>query len=91
MKLVKEVEYTVSIKATLNEQGELKIALSATAPYGSRTATATVDGGFSEDVQEQVKTALEAALEERVQTALALADDHASAARVAAVALGEQL
>lgn len=91
MKMVKEVNYDLTVKAVMRN-GELSLSLTAAAPYGSgdneRTASATVTE-FSEEILAQVQEVLEAAQEEKLGQALTKAEQNAAVSLVAAVRKGE--
>jgi len=91
MKITKEVNYDIGVKAVLRN-GALSLSLTAAAPYGTggneRTATATITA-FSPEVQEQVIAALEAVQEEKLSQALVAAEKGAAESLVAAVRKGE--
>jgi len=82
-----EVNYEIAVKATLREDG-LSLAVSASAPYGERTATATVDT-FSDEVVTAVRDALQAAIDEKLNDAVSAARLAAMEAHLVAAKRGE--
>lgn len=90
MKVTKELEYAVTIKAVLDEEGQLRVSLIAVAPYGNRTATATVDD-FPEDTLAPIKRALEKVLHSQGQRAVLAAERAASVSHAVAIAKGEEI
>ena len=90
MKITKEIEYQVIVKAVLDEAGNLALSLHSTAPYGNRTVTAVIET-FSEKTTEKIKTALGAVLTEYGEQAVLLAERAAAEAYTKAVALGEEI
>lgn len=90
MKLTVEKEYGVSIKATLRDTGEFSLALSVSAPYGNRTATATIDT-FPEEITEQVKELLQEIIESEAARGIGLAENAAAQSRIAAINMGEEI
>ena len=90
MKITKEVEIGLQLKAILNDSGELKMSLTATAPYGERTASASLTD-FPAKTREAVSKALGAVLNEYAKQAAGLAENAAAEARVAAVRMNEEV
>lgn len=90
MKVTKEIDYQVSLKAILNEDGGLRLSISAVAPYGNRTATASIDD-FSEETLATVQRVLGKVLEEEGQRAVLLAEKAAATSHAAAIAMGEEI
>lgn len=90
MKIKKEVEYQVSLKAILRDDGELSLSLSVAAPYGNRTATATVDT-FSDVTLKKVKAVMKEVLQEEVSRVVGLAEHAAAQSMIAAVNMGEEI
>jgi len=90
MKVTKEIDYKVSIKATLNEEGELRVSLVGAAPYGNRTATATVIQ-FEEDILAPLQRVLAKILHAEGPRAVLLAEQAAASAYAYAVSQGEEI
>lgn len=90
MKVTKELEYKVSVRATLDDEGNLRLGVSANAPYGNRTATATVNK-FSKADMDAVKEVLEGIITRYAQKAVTLAEHGAAQARIVAANLGEEI
>lgn len=88
MKIKKELNFPVKVKAVLDEEGNLSLNVVATAPYGNRTASATLDT-FPEDVQQAVSVALMDVLTKYAEQAVLLAEQEAVTAHSKAIALGE--
>lgn len=90
MKLTREVEYKVLVKAILDDENNLKVSLSASAPYGKRTATATLDT-FDEKLVEPIREALQKLVDAYAQQVAGLAENAAAQARSVAIHLGEEI
>lgn len=87
MKVITELNYEVTVKAVLRDE-ELSLSMTATAPYGNRKVTATVEG-FSEKATEAVRKALKAVMDEKVNEAVQAAQIAAAEAHVIAAKRGE--
>lgn len=95
MKITREVEYQVAVKATQRE-GQTRVTVTVGAPYGS----ASEDGSrrvaqvSSEDIPQEIRERIAAALDEAAQAVtphlLDEADAAASQAYQHAVARGEE-
>lgn len=90
MKVIKEIDYKVSIRAALNEDGELRVSLIATAPYGNRSATATVTE-FQEETLAPIQKALAKILHAEGPRAVIAAEHAAAISHAVAVAKGEEI
>ncbi len=90
MKVTKQVDYPLVVKAVLRDDGEVQLSLSATAPYGNRTATATLDK-FPKDLLQEVKVLLQRVIEDYASEAVTLAEQAAAVSMIAAVNLGEEI
>lgn len=87
MKITTEINIEIAVKAVLRD-GVLSLQASGTAPYGNRTATATVEI-TDETAVNAVREALEAAQETVLSEVASKAQQAASAAHLKAVQLGE--
>lgn len=90
MKLTKEVNYKVSIKANLSDEGDLSVVLYASVPYGKREATATLND-FQPETLEKIRNVLEKVLKQEASRVIDLAENSAAQSRIAAVNLGEEI
>lgn len=89
MKVVKQIDINLTLKAVYNgDEKELQLGLSASAPYGKRTATITWTD-FPDDVRERVRGVLADILEAYSEPAAEMAEHAAAEARMAAYNLGE--
>lgn len=90
MKITKELDFQVVLKAVLDENDNLALSLHSTAPYGNRTATAVLET-FSEKTVKEVKAVLKGVLAQYGEQAVLLAERAAAEAHTKAVALGEEI
>lgn len=90
MKVTKEIDYKVRIKAVLDEDGQMQVSLVAIAPYGSRTATATVTD-FQEELLVPIQKALSKLLQAEGPRAVVLAEQAAATSHAVAIARGETI
>lgn len=88
MKVSKELNYPIKVKAVLDEDGNLDIALTAVAPYGNRTVTATINT-FSEEIVQKVSEVLMDVIVREGGRVVQLAEHEAITAQAKAIALGE--
>lgn len=88
MQVTKVIDSVVRVKAIYTEDGKLALAVTATAPYGNRTVTSTIDT-FSQEIIDEVSAVLANVLETEGQRAVLLAEQEAVIARTKALALGE--
>lgn len=82
------IEFEVSIKAALRDEA-VEVTMTVAAPYGNDRKAAVVVKEFSDDAKAAIKTALQAAVEERLDDALHAAQAKASEALALASARGE--
>lgn len=90
MKITKEVDYRFIVKASLDDVGKLKVTLSCTVPYGSRTSTTTVDI-TDEKALEMVSKVLQAIIDKEAPRVIGYAEVGAAQSHIAAVNLGEEI
>ena len=90
MKVTKQVDYPLVVKATLRDDGEVQLSLSATVPYGNRTATGTLDK-FPKELLKEVKVLLRQVIENHAGKAVTLAEQAAAVSMIAAINLGEKV
>lgn len=90
MKVVKEIDYQVHIKASLTEDGMLSVSVVAVAPYGNRTASATVTE-FQEETLAPIQKALAKLLHAEGPRAVMLAEQAAATSYAVAAAMGEEV
>lgn len=90
MKITKELDFPLTVKATLRDDGEVALTLSAVAPYGNRTATATLDK-FPDETLEKIRTALQRVIKEYASQVVFMAEQAAAVSMIAAVNMGEEI
>lgn len=90
MKVTKEIDYQVHVRASLDEDGKLQVSVVAVAPYGNRTAAATVTD-FDEDTLAPLQRALTKILHAEGPRAVILAERAAATSHAVAVAMGEEI
>lgn len=88
MKIKKELNYPIRVKAVMDEDGNLNLNLTAVAPYGDRTVTATIET-FSEETMQKVAEVLMDVITQEGERVVRLAEHEAITASAKAIALGE--
>lgn len=87
MKLTREVEYNVSVRAIYDGK-DLRLTVVGTVPYGKRTASSTIEVK-NKELKDKVKIILQEVLESEAEKAGVAAENAAATSRMAAINLGE--